>query len=120
MNGNPFKAVIARPDKNLLHRRGRVEDARQIRAAVKTEIKPTKLTAASTPQVCCSAGTQIAFAASEQLSADRLFRCNGGSDTSSVYPVILTPNGAFRYDPVEENEFWFKKKPVTPDIRAAR
>jgi putative component of membrane protein insertase Oxa1/YidC/SpoIIIJ protein YidD/protein-S-isoprenylcysteine O-methyltransferase Ste14 len=41
------------------------------------------------------------------MSADRLFRCNGGRDTAEFYPLILTPHGAFRYDTVDENDFWF-------------
>ncbi len=42
------------------------------------------------------------------MSADRLMRDNGGADSARHYPRILTPHGVLLYDPIEENDFWFR------------
>ena len=74
MHRNPFKAVIAGPNEDLLHGRRRVEDARQVGAPVEAEIEAPELAAAATSQLCRPAGPQIVFAPSQQFIANYLFR----------------------------------------------
>jgi len=45
------------------------------------------------------------------MSVDRVFRCNGGEDNRDRYPRILTPHGTLKYDPVDENDYWFGEPP---------
>lgn len=53
------------------------------------------------------------------MSVDRVFRCNGGADNRDRYPRILTPHGTLKYDPVDENDYWFGESSENLDAKEA-